>query len=749
MMPFVPWSCASALVLVGQETGSSVAAPVDPRSEGTLAMAARLAEIAARQDPERIQWLSRERVPVMRAAVARALGKGVAEANARLDLAVELLQSNEPESALAELALAETAAATGGSLPAALARKLRSWRAISWLRLGEVENCLARHVCESCILPIAHGAQHVERRGSENAIREYEALLADDPEDRESRWLLNVAHMTLGTWPDGVPERFRLPATAFASDREFPRFKDVSADCGVDLCVLSGGIVTEDLDGDARLDLVMTSMGPLDRMWVYRNRGDGTFEERAMAAGLEGITGGLNLIHGDYDNDGDVDLFVLRGGWFGEEGAIPNSLLRNRGDGNFDDVTVEAGVLSLHPTQTGVFTDVDLDGWLDLVIGNESIPGAGTRDRCELFLNQRDGTFRDVASEVGAAIDDYVKGVAAGDFDNDGRVDLFYSCRGGVNRLLKNEQSASAPGFRFRDVANAARVELPRMSFPAWFFDYDNDGWQDLYVGVNPAFGGDRTEEVWHMYAREPRIAETPRLFRNEKGKFRDVTSEMGVGRAGFVMGCNFGDLDNDGWLDLYLGTGAPDFRALLPNKMFRNAAGKRFEDVTTAGGFGHLQKGHGIAFADLDDDGDQDVVARMGGGFTGDIYRTSLYENPGFAGARFVTLRLRGTRCNRSAVGARIAVQVVDDGGLRTIHVTVGTGASFGSSSLQQEIGLGEAFEIAAVEVRWPGDPKPQRFTGVPLDSIVELVQDRAEWKKLEAKPFRLGRAPAEAAGK
>ncbi len=199
------------------------------------------------------------------------------------------------------------------------------------------------------------------------------------------------------------------------------------------------------------------------------------------------MTGGLNLIQGDYDNDGFVDVLVLRGGWLGKDGRFPNSLLRNNGDGTFTDVTEQAGLLSFHPTQTAAWFDYNNDGWLDLFIGNESVPGSGAVDPCELYRNNGDGTFTECAAQNGVAITDWIKAVASGDYDNDGRPDLYLSSLTGPNRLLRNDgpagadRAAGAP-WRFTDVAREAGVTEPLKSFPCWFFDYDNDGWLDLLV---------------------------------------------------------------------------------------------------------------------------------------------------------------------------------------------------------------------------------------------------------------------------
>ena len=141
-------------------------------------------------------------------------------------------------------------------------------------------------------------------------------------------------------------------------------------------------------------------------------------------------------------------------------------------------------------------------------------------------------------------------------------------------------------------------------------------------------------------------------------GQFTEVAAEKNLRRVTQPMGCNFGDLNNDGFLDFYLGTGFPEYESVVPNLMFLNDRGDRFLDVTTSGGFGHLQKGHGVAFADLDNDGDQDVFQELGGWYAGDGYGNALFENPGF-GNRWITIQLVGTRSNRSAIGARIRIDL------------------------------------------------------------------------------------------
>jgi hypothetical protein len=229
-------------------------------------------------------------------------------------------------------------------------------------------------------------------------------------------------------------------------------------------------------------------------------------------------------------------------------------------------------------------------------------------------------------------------------------------------------------------------------------------------------------------------------LYRNNHdGTFTDVSGQVGLNKILQPMGCNFGDLDNDGWLDFYLGTGNPSYEVIIPNRMFRNAEGRSFQDVTTAGGFGHLQKGHGIAFGDLDDDGDQDVYAVMGGAFTGDVAHNALFENPGNAN-HFVKLKLEGTKSNRAAIGARVQVTVATANGTREIYSTVSSGTSFGSSSFRRELGLGRAVAIQAIQILWPSGDK-QRFEDVAMDRFYRVREGQPALEPLPLTPFKLGK--------
>jgi hypothetical protein len=231
-----------------------------------------------------------------------------------------------------------------------------------------------------------------------------------------------------------------------------------------------------------------------------------------------------------------------------------------------------------------------------------------------------------------------------------------------------------------------------------------------------------------------------PRLYHNDgDGTFTDVTEEAGLDKVLYSMGSNFGDLDNDGRLDFYVGTGDPDFRTLMPNRMFRNIGDLQFEEVTAPGAVGHLQKGHAVSFGDLDNDGDQDAYAVMGGAFEGDVFHNVLFENPG-SNHHWITLRLEGTTSNRSAIGTRIKVVVEEEGATRTLYRTVGSGGTFGASSLQQEIGLGAADSLHTVTVTWPATGRTQRFPDVRMDQIVRIREGDTIATPVETTTYELG---------
>ena len=594
---------------------------------------------------------------------------------------------------------------------------------VAYLHKSEMDNDVYHKPGNRCLLPMLKSSRFSRPEDSRKAVEYFLNYLTQKPGELEVRWLLNYAYMTLGEYPESVPKQYLIPATVFESTEAAPRFRDVAVETGLDTFSMAGGIIVDDFQNNRRLDIVKSSFDSCAPMKYFRNNGDGTFSDQSEKTGVAEQLGGLNIVQTDYNNDGCLDILVMRGGW---EAAQYRSLLRNNCDGTFTDVTKASG-LAVRPTssQTAVWVDINNDGFLDLFVGNENLPA-------QLFLNNGDGTFKDISHSAGIDRVAFSKGVAAADYDNDGWPDLYVSNLTGANFLYHNNHDGS-----FTEVAVSAGVAGPVRGFPTWFFDYDNDGWPDLFV--TSYFSS--VDEIARTYLGLPHNAITLKLYRNMgNGTFRDVTAEVGLDKVFMPMGSNFGDIDNDGFLDIYLGTGSPSYASLGPNVLFRNKEGKYFADVTNATGTGDWHKGHGVAFADLTNRGFEDIVAETGGATPGDAHAMRVYENPG-NGNDWINLKLVGVKTNRAAIGARIKITVENDGETpRFIYRTVGSGGSFGASPLEQHIGLGKNAKVKEIEIWWPTSNTRQHFANVEKDQFLEIKEFSQQYSRLERKPYKLG---------
>ena len=578
---------------------------------------------------------------------------------------------------------------------------------IAQLRRGELDNCVHHHNAEMCLFPLSINAQHQVTKGSSAAIDYFTKHLASKPDNLEVRWLLNLAYQTLGKIP---PKNFAIPIPPITLTNKIARMPDISNRAGVSVISGAGGSIIDDFDNDGFNDIIFSSVDSCESIRYFHNKGNGTFEDRTAKAKLSDQLGGINCTQTDYNNDGWLDIFVMRGGW---EFPMRNSLLKNNGDGTFTDVTANSGLLSGdYRTHSAAWADYDNDGWLDVFIGHEESPS-------QLFHNNKDGTFSDVSIKAGVKKTAFTKGVTWGDYDNDGFADLYVSNYGSENFLYHNNGNGT-----FTDVAKSLKVEKPIMSFPTWFCDYDNDGFLDLFVA---SFVPSITE-VARGYLGLPAQAETMKLYHNNgHGGFDDVTTQVKLNRVVPTMGANFSDIDNDGFLDFYLGTGAPSYTALMPNFMFRNVNGKSFVDVTASSGTGHLQKGHGVAFGDIDNDGDQDLFVNVGGFIPGDKYNKALFENPNQNnGNHWIALKLVGEKSNRAAIGAKIKVNLIDVKGQKSLRYReVSSGGSFGASSLTQVIGLGKNNKIDSIEIKWSSGVK-QTLNDVKADQKIIIKETK-----------------------
>jgi tetratricopeptide (TPR) repeat protein len=573
--------------------------------------------------------------------------------------------------------------------------------------------------------PWKQQAGYERKEDSEQAVAYYQKYLQNNPKDLEVRWLLNLAYMTLGQYPDGVPAEYRIPESAFHSTQDIGRFVDVAPALGLNVVRGAGGLIVDDFENNGLLDVVVSSQDVCDPLRYFHNNGDGTFSDRSEQAGLRNQLGGLNIVAADYNNDGCMDILVLRGGW---EFAQRKSLLRNNCDGTFTDVTDASGLgASITSTQTAAWADIDNDGFLDLFIGNENSPS-------QLFHNKGDGTFEEIAHSAGVDRTAFTKGVTAADYDGDGFVDFYVTNNNGLNFLYHNNGDKT-----FTEVAREAGVQGPVFSFSTWFFDYDNDGWSDLFV----AGYMNSIDEALKTYVKQPFNAETLKLYHNKHdGTFEDVTEKVGLNKVFMPMGSNFGDVDDDGYLDIYLGMGAPSYTALLPHTLLRNDRAKVFVDITESSGTGELHKGHGIVFADLGRQGHEDILAEIGGAVPGDKHAMRVFANPGNSND-WLNVRLVGVTSNRAAVGAQVKITVQDGNEPpRSIYRVVGQTSSFGGNPMEQHIGLGHDAHEITVDVFWPTTKTHQHFANLSRNQYIEITEFASDYTPLKRQSFPLGKS-------
>lgn len=699
-------------------------APPDNNTAANQEMISLLATVAKNNYTYNNPFCSQARVEYYTTALNNAIG---VKDSTRLEfmLAHTLLELGQEQKAVD---VGEHLLTSVKGINAATSQVVMKNLAMAYLRLGERENCVMDHSGASCIFPISGRGIQRYKRGSEKAIELYEQILQREPEDVESRWLLNIAYMVIGKYPRFVPAAFLIPGLDSDTSSLVKPFTDLAVNTGLNTENMAGGSIIEDFDNDGNLDLVTSSWALEQGMHFCRNRGDGNFTDVSDSSRLRSFTGGLNMMQTDYNNDGLKDIFVLRGGWMREYGNQPNSLLKNNGDGTFTDVTKESGLLSFHPTQTATWADFNGDGWLDVFIGNESAPGMAPHP-CELYMNNKNGTFTEAARTAGCDLTLYVKGVSSGDFDNDGMPDICVSTLNGKKVLLRNQGEEDGT-IRFKDVSREAGLgnNLTR-TFTTWFWDYDNDGWLDiLFCGyqINQSLAWYAGREALHLPVGN---AGNIFVYHNlHNGSFEEVSNQLGLNKVVFAMGANFGDINNDGYPDMYFGTGNPVYQSLVPNKMFLNMGGSRFADVTSSARLGNLQKGHGVSFADLDNDGDQDIYIEMGGAYSGDAYQNSLYINPGQNDNHWINISLEGTRANRAAIGAKLKVTFAENGKLRFVYRELNSGGSFGSNPLMQHIGTGQAIVIKSIEINWPGSNTVQKFNNILTDQHIVLKEESNE---------------------
>ena len=531
------------------------------------------------------------------------------------------------------------------------------------------------------------------------------------PDKLEPRWQLRTLWRITGRELADMSEEYRFPNKGDKENAQIGiEFEEIGSDLQVDKMDGGRSSAWADFDGDADLDLV--ALGHPDLAY-YRNEGI-RFVESSLKIGLNLPEGGIGAHVADYDNDGDADLYITRDGWFGG-GA---NVLFNNKSGQFSDVTDYAGVGDLGSGFCAAWADYNKDGWLDIYIANGT--GATGDSTNVLYKGSSEGRFIDVAFSAGVDHRGQSLSTAWGDFNADSNTDLYVCNFTEPNVLYRNNGDGS-----FEDISAFAGVEASNIDgFITFPLDFDNDGALDIFVGNWSTF-----EEVLEDRSLNGQAGsrERPVLFKNKgNGTFIDVTEIAGIARAEGTMSGAAADVDNDGWIDLYLGNGGPEMDRRDPDVLYRNMADGTFSDITDFVGLGHIGKSHGVTFADYDRDGDLDLYVPSGGALSGDFWHNALYRNQGVHGGFFV-LRLEGRQSNRDGIGAR--VQLECDSNVQTRFVE--SGNSFGNSnSLELEFGLGDCENIAHVDIQWPSG-QVDRFWEPPVNSWWVAVEGEKYLRK------------------
>ena len=493
-----------------------------------------------------------------------------------------------------------------------------------------------------------------------------------------------------------------------------------------------------DYDNDGWMDIYLVNSGKCDffdpnpplRNALYHNNRDGTFTDITGKAGVEGGGYGQGVAVGDYDGDGFPDLYVTQYG--------RNILYHNNGDGTFSDVTEKAGVAAPGWSSSAVWFDYDNDGKLDLFVcqfvefskdknkdcrtGEDAkrgycIPHVYRPTASWLFHNNGDGTFTDVSKSSGIAGHlGKAWGVVATDINNDGRMDLFVA-----NDTVENFLYANQGNGKFEEIGEIAGVGYsaegrPRSGMGVDSADFDQDGWMDLFVA-------NIDREMYSLYRN------------NHDETFDDRAGATGIGMATRLMsgwGLKFFDFDNDGDLDLFLANGNPDdlIEQLHPQVTYQEPpllfhnTGKTFENISQRSGpiFGQPLSARGLAIGDFNNDGSMDVLISVNNGAPVLLKNNAGQEN------HWLGVKLRGTKSNPDAVGARLTYQAED---FKRSRMKVGAGSFLSHHDPRMVLGIGKRTKIDWMEVKWPGPGgATERFTDLPLDRYITIIEGQDKWK-------------------
>lgn len=540
----------------------------------------------------------------------------------------------------------------------------------------------------------------------------------DTPEDIRYRWMLRALTLLAGQQEGTIPMEFRLKVP-LAAPVTF-QFRDVTKNSGTGRLALGRGAAWGDFDNDGREDILVGAERAPFRL--LRNRGDGTFEDVARQTGLVD-TVGLGCYASqfiDYDNDGFQDILLTSNGWGGGGRLF---LFHNEGGKRFVDVTQGAGLATPVNAFGSSWADYDNDGRVDLAVATGIADPEGG-DLIRLYHNEGNGKFREVGEQAGLTQKARWISLCWGDYDGDGRQDLLATSFDAGPFLFRNLGDG-----RFEDVSVQAGIRTQVHAYTPEFFDYDNDGQLDLFVSTYPT--GD--VKVQDMIEANLSPAAVPRaqwqlLFRNNgDGTFRNVTEEAGITGWFGGMSSQVGDFDNDGFDEITIGTGNPALDWTEPKPLFRNHGRGQFSNVGESSGLVHFGMLHGTALADYDDSGNVSLFGSFGGFYWGTRETSRLYRNLG-SGNLSLEIRLTGTRSNRDAVGTKVTALA----GKRRIFKWVNGGNGFGcNNSRIVHLGLGHEQQVSDLHIEWPSGLR-QSFKNIAAGQRVEIIEGKDSLRSL-----------------
>jgi hypothetical protein len=507
----------------------------------------------------------------------------------------------------------------------------------------------------------------------------------------------------------------------------------------------SGGaaVAVGDYDNDGLEDIFVTDSDAGKPNHLFHNNGDLTFTDVAVKAGVAGGNDPLSVVSDalwfDYDNDGKLDLLIAR---FGTP-----ILYHNEGNGKFKDVSATSGLNKFGNTIAVIAFDYDNDGYLDLMFGNyfkpvnlldlkdphvlpNDLDNATNGGGVTLWRNTGKGSFEEVTDKAGfGKISGWTLDIGHGDFNNDGLQDIYIACDYGTDHIFINNGNGT-----FREVTEKATGWDTKKGMNADVADYDNDGWLDIYVTNITDEYMKECNMLWHN---------------NGDGTFTDVSRETGTCDTGWGWAGKFADLDNDGWQDLFVVNGLrsagpesyvplilpvittpglditdvnnwPDignrtWSGYQKKRLFRNLGNGAFKDVSSEAGVDNQLDGRGIGVVDLDNDGRLDLVQ------TNADQPLLLFHNVTEKQGNWIELKLIGVKSNRDAIGARVKVQA---GGLTQIREVDGGNGYAGQSTRRVHFGIGAANRIDRVEIHWPSGHTDS--VNVPLNHVSYIEEGR-----------------------